>query len=68
MPTAWGAGQVTDGGWTVGVAAGSEPAVRAAAVRVVAGLARDAGDAALLLEALGLDAVEGRDGTEKVAC
>lgn len=66
MPTAWGAGQVTDAGRTVGAAAGSEPAVRAAAVRAVAGLARDAGDAALLLAALGLDPVEGKR-TEQVA-
>lgn len=39
---------------------------RRRAVRFVAGSARDAGDAALILEALGLDPVEGRDGTEKV--
>jgi hypothetical protein len=66
MPAVWGAGQVTDCGRTVGAASGNEPAVRAAAVRAVCGLARDAGDAALILEALGLDAVEGKR-TEQVA-
>ena len=67
MPAVWGAGQVTDCGRTVGAAAGNTAEVRRRAVRYVAGAARDAGDAALLLEALGLSAVEGRDGTEKVA-
>ena len=67
MPTSWGAGQVTDCGRTVGAAAGNTSSVRSAAVRAVCGQARDAGDAATILEQLGLRAVEGRDGTEKVA-
>lgn len=67
MPTVWGAGQVTDAGRTVGAAAGNVPAVRSAAVRAVAGLARDAGDAALLLDALGLGPAEGKHGAEEVA-
>lgn len=37
--------------------------LRAVAARFMAGAARDAGDAALILEALGLDASEGREGT-----
>jgi len=51
----------------VGAAAGNTSAVRAAAVRAVASAAVDADDARRLLDQLGLSAVEGRDGTEKVA-
>lgn len=58
MPTSWGAGQVTDCGRTVGAAAGNTGSVRSAAVRVVCGQARDAGDAAAILEQLGLDPAE----------
>jgi hypothetical protein len=66
MPAAWGAGQVTDCGRTVGAAAGNTSSVRSAAVRVVCGQARDAGDAAAILDLLGLEPVEGKR-TEQVA-
>jgi hypothetical protein len=66
MPAVWGAGQVTDAGRMVGAAVGNTAEVRRRAVRYVAGSARDAGDAALLLQALGLQAVEGKR-TEQVA-
>jgi hypothetical protein len=67
MPAVWGAGQVTDCGRTVGAAAGNPGSVRRRAVRQLAMLATDAEDARELLACLGLSAVEGRDGTEKVA-
>jgi hypothetical protein len=66
-PRRVGAGHVDDRGYGVGAGAKGSAVERRRAVRYVAGAARDAGDAALLLEALGLDPVEGRDGTEKVA-
>lgn len=59
---AWGlsAAHVDDRGHGVGAATGNTAVERQAAVRVVAGSAWDAGDAAWLLEALGLTASEGR--------
>lgn len=60
-------GHVFDEGHTVGAAVGLGAEVRARAVRYIAGSARDAGDAALLLDALGLTAVEGRQSREQVA-
>jgi hypothetical protein len=66
-PRGLGAGHVDDRGYGSGAAAKLTAEYRRRATRFVLGSARDAGDAALLLEALGLAAVEGRDGTEKVA-
>lgn len=66
-PRGVGAGHVDDRGHGVGAGAKGSVVERRRAARFVAGSARDAGDAALLLAALGLEAVEGRDGTEKVA-
>lgn len=62
-----GAGHVDDRAYGVGAAAALTAAYRRNAVRFVAGSARDAEDPALLLSILGLEPVEGRDGTEKVA-
>jgi hypothetical protein len=53
--------------WQAVAPARSPAEERRRASRYVAGAARDAADAALLLDVLGLTAVEGRDGTEKVA-
>lgn len=58
-----GAGHVDDRAYGVGAAAALTTAYRRRAVRFVAGSARDAEDAALLLQALGLDASEGREET-----
>lgn len=66
-PRGVAAGHVDDRGYGSGAASVLTAVYRRRAVRFVAGSARDAGDAALILEALGLKAVEGRDGTEKVA-
>ena len=56
-----GAGHVDDRGHGVGASSGNSAVDRRRAVRFVAGAARDAGDAALLLAALGLDPAQGRD-------
>jgi len=66
-PRGVGAGHVDDRGYVVGAGAKGSVSERRRAARFVASSARDAGDAALLLEALGLAPAEGRDGTEKVA-
>ena len=58
-----GAGHVDDRGYGSGAAARLAVEQRRRAVRFVAGSARDAGDAALLLSILGLDALEGREET-----
>lgn len=62
-----GAGHVDDRGYGVGAGRKGSAVERCRAVRQLAMLATDAADAAELLAALGLTAVEGRDGTEKVA-
>jgi hypothetical protein len=61
------AGHVDDEGLTAGSHRGNTAEERRSAARQVAGAAWDAEDAARLLSMLGLDPVEGRDGTEKVA-
>jgi len=65
-PRRVGAGHVDDRGYVVGAGAKGSVSERRRAARFVASSARDAGDAALLLEALGLEAVEGKR-TEQVA-
>lgn len=62
-PRGVGAGHVDDRGYGSGAAAALTVEYRRKAVRFVAGSARDAGDAALILEALGLTALEGREET-----
>lgn len=58
-----GAGHVDDRGYGSGAAAALAVEQRRRAARFVLGSARDAGDAALLLQALGLDLEEARTGT-----
>lgn len=52
--SSWGAGQVHDGGQTVGAAAGNPAAVRARAVWTVAAMSASAEECADLLAMLGL--------------
>jgi hypothetical protein len=61
------AGDLDDRGWSVGAARDVEAGQRRRAVRFVASAARDAGDAAMLLAMLGLEAVEGRGSEETAA-
>jgi hypothetical protein len=62
-PRGLGAGHVDDRGHGVGAGAKGSAVERRRAARYVLGSARDAGDAALLLAALGLKAIEGREET-----
>lgn len=55
-----GAGHVDDRGYGSGAAAGNTADARRRAVRFIASAAWDAGDAARILEALGLTAAEGQ--------
>lgn len=58
-----GVGHVDDRGYGVGASWHGSAEERRRAVRYVAGSARDAGDAALLLSILGLEPSEGREET-----
>lgn len=57
---AYGVGMVEDAGYTAGSHRGNDAGDRRKAVRAVASMAVDAPDCALLLEALGLEATEGK--------
>jgi len=62
-----GAGHVDDRGYGNGAGVKGSVVERRRAARYVASSARDAGDAAKLLQALGLTVDEGRSGTETAA-
>ena len=65
--TAFVAGQVHDGGQTVGAAAGSPVSERVRAARTVAAMAVDAVECAELLAALGLSAQDGLSSVERAS-